>query len=58
MISPMSPVAKSLAYDAVVLAVAGCVVAFTEGVPRGIALLVVVVTILKAPYDVWEARRD
>jgi hypothetical protein len=53
----MSPVLKSLTYDAVVLAVAVVVAALTDGPVRPVAVLVGCVTVLKAPYDVWEARR-
>ncbi len=53
----MSPVAKTLTYDAVALALAGVVVAFTDGAPQYVAWVIGGGTLLKAPYDVWEARR-
>ncbi len=50
-------VLASLVYDAVVVVLAGAVVWLTDGTARAFAFAILVSAVLKAPYDVWEARR-
>lgn len=53
----MSPLQKSLTYDVVVLTLSIATAAATHGSVRGVAVIVATTTLLKAPYDAWEARR-
>lgn len=54
----MSPLQKSLTYDVVVLTLSIATAAATHGTVRGLALLLALTTLLKAPYDAREARRE
>lgn len=53
----MKSVKASLIYDAVTIALALAVALVFDGLPRAIALCFVLGAVIKAPYDVWEARK-